>query len=625
MLDADDLPPLYDNISSLRTIDDVIEHNLFRTYNVSYADYSSFQKHKLATGTLLLHHDQLLTEKECQEIIHTVEQLGFDNSVYEKRNANRRCIIDKKLADKLLLRVYNLIHAEKLKPYGLDINPISTWKLLRINECFRISKYTSPSSGFAEHYDRQYCNSPTERSIATLIIYLNNDFTEGETIFFDKENKIYQSDITVADEIKLNGGIDTFDIYTIRPLIGRCVIFEHTLLHKSTPITTGTKYLLRTDIIYTSNDPVIWGIPYEYDKCLRYFKEAQYADLEGKNSSELYERSQSICMSYGKQSAKYNSFSWNYIITFLDNIIVLRRVCRFLYILKLNNNHLSFDSFSINRKLDFEQKYIPAFHFRKQGNHVFEYNDIPYFNENKLKCLKVVTMLTLVKCNCSQDEVTYVASYDPKTRKIIACTIPWLSYCIFNNLPCYGRLYNISTNIAPQRYVIENKLGKRKDPTIEYQFQHNIDDFLRGDSPRSSFEKLAQNISEKDSYITNLTKLAKLPSCSIFSVIRRRETYSTEKKMYLNSLIFDFSKHNIVITKQDSKAKHEECYIADISELKIPKYNHAGHVAFHNEESTTGYCTKFIKHRLINKVQFTITRSHKHVKIVAKYNSIYFF
>jgi hypothetical protein len=60
------------------------------------------------------------------------------------------------------------------------------------------------------------------------MIYLNDDFTGGETLF---EN------------------------CTIRPQTGMALFFIHHIRHKGETVAAGRKYVLRTDVMYRPDRP----------------------------------------------------------------------------------------------------------------------------------------------------------------------------------------------------------------------------------------------------------------------------------------------------------------------------------------------------------------------------------
>ncbi len=94
------------------------------------------------------------------------------------------------------------------------------------NERFRCYRY-EPGQRFAPHYDGSFARSSTERSLLTLMVYLNEGFVGGDTAFHD------------------------FGV-AARPRTGMALLFQHMLLHEGCIIETGVKYALRSDVMYAS-------------------------------------------------------------------------------------------------------------------------------------------------------------------------------------------------------------------------------------------------------------------------------------------------------------------------------------------------------------------------------------
>lgn len=93
----------------------------------------------------------------------------------------------------------------------------------RLNERLRFYAY-EPGQGFPPHTDG-YHEREGERSRLTLILFLNDNFDGGETIFSE------------LDEL-------------IRPSTGAALIFSHELWHEGRPVTRGRKLILRTDVMF---------------------------------------------------------------------------------------------------------------------------------------------------------------------------------------------------------------------------------------------------------------------------------------------------------------------------------------------------------------------------------------
>ncbi|MDI1450233.1 2OG-Fe(II) oxygenase [Polyangium sp. 6x1] len=78
---------------------------------------------------------------------------------------------------------------------------------------------------FGLHQDQSYAGDGGTRSLLTLMVYLNEGFAGGETEFPEQER-------------------------TIVPKTGDALLFQHMLLHAGKPVTNGTKYVLRSDVLY---------------------------------------------------------------------------------------------------------------------------------------------------------------------------------------------------------------------------------------------------------------------------------------------------------------------------------------------------------------------------------------
>ena len=94
-------------------------------------------------------------------------------------------------------------------------------------------------------------------SVFTVQIYLNaeEDFTGGSTRFYPD----YKPDRLASHEIKY-GHVSKFDPFTanyrrfeVSPKTGKALVFNHVFntLHDGAPVLTGTKFIMRGDILYT--------------------------------------------------------------------------------------------------------------------------------------------------------------------------------------------------------------------------------------------------------------------------------------------------------------------------------------------------------------------------------------
>ena len=84
---------------------------------------------------------------------------------------------------------------------------------------------------FAPHFDGYFSRPSGERNQLTFMVYLNEDFTGGETKFYDDDRGLR---------------------FAVRPERGTALIFVHLQLHEGAAVISGRKYVLRTDVMYTA-------------------------------------------------------------------------------------------------------------------------------------------------------------------------------------------------------------------------------------------------------------------------------------------------------------------------------------------------------------------------------------
>ena len=165
--------------------------------------------------------EAFLSPEECKNFIEKSERIGYEPATIETekgpvhiesvRNNNRIIFSDPDLAIGLWER------ARSLSP-----QKIGNSKAIGLNEMFRFYKY-EPGQLFKKHKDQSYIRNDSEASYYTILIYLNDNYTGGET---------------------------TFNEITINPQTGTALIFRHDLEHTGSEVKSGVKYVLRTDIMF---------------------------------------------------------------------------------------------------------------------------------------------------------------------------------------------------------------------------------------------------------------------------------------------------------------------------------------------------------------------------------------
>jgi len=177
------------------------------------------EKRELAKNIYLI--ENFWSTETCDEFIRKSEAQGYEAATIQTdngprlvdhiRNNNRVISKDFALAESLW---------QQLAPYAPQ--QLGESHAFGLNELFRFYKY-QPGQQFRKHRDQSYIRNSTEASYFTFMIYLNDDF---------------------------EGGTTTFDKLEVVPKKGAALIFYHYLEHAGSEVVRGTKYVLRTDIMF---------------------------------------------------------------------------------------------------------------------------------------------------------------------------------------------------------------------------------------------------------------------------------------------------------------------------------------------------------------------------------------
>merc|ERR1711874_366955 len=176
------------------------------------------ENHNLLAFTL----DNVLSAAECEDLIKkTVFRGRFRGGGRNFDRNNQRCIIDS--------QEYAGLIWERIKSHLPE-----TWNshpVVGLNERLRFLKY-SPGEYFKPHFDGSY-ERPDGKQISfiTIQLYLNEGFKGGNTTFMSSKDGTGK-DLGVV------------------PKIGRILVFQHDILHEGSVLVRGTKYTMRTDVMY---------------------------------------------------------------------------------------------------------------------------------------------------------------------------------------------------------------------------------------------------------------------------------------------------------------------------------------------------------------------------------------
>jgi len=207
--------------------------------------------------------DDFLSTSETRHLIQRTEQSGFKKSTpsgggsgrtgrEEPRSNEYTVITDQKLADQLFIRIQPFIspNLEWMQSKYFPKEGGIEWTAVGLVDRFRFYRYNRNDS-YPRHMDGSYRRTVRrfqegkevefkQQSFLTLLIYLNEDFEGGSTNFFpDSQHCRFLSDMENKEPL-----------YRIQPKTGRALVNIHTVFHEGSAVERGTKYVVRTDILF---------------------------------------------------------------------------------------------------------------------------------------------------------------------------------------------------------------------------------------------------------------------------------------------------------------------------------------------------------------------------------------
>ncbi|KAJ9655987.1 hypothetical protein H2198_005240 [Neophaeococcomyces mojaviensis] len=217
----------------------------------------------------VLIHD-LLSAEECKELLEAAEEAsGFkwEGAMVNVGNGRQEMMTDVRLCDRILWDASQLVDVlgARIKPFlpenvvtlkdcaGITgAGPVKrkeTYQMTRLNERLRFLKY-GRGMYFRPHCDGSYVTPDgSEISYLTVHLYLNGTPAVG-----DEE----RTDLFEHEKPLLGGATRFFgpgwrdeNNFDVNPTTGACLVFQHRgLIHSGEEVQQGTKYTVRTDIMF---------------------------------------------------------------------------------------------------------------------------------------------------------------------------------------------------------------------------------------------------------------------------------------------------------------------------------------------------------------------------------------
>lgn len=213
----------------------------------------------------------ILSPDECRQVIRVAEGIGYSPDTVLGIDGIV-LLADDSLMSPIYERVRPLLPQYFFAPKSDSTQ--SKFKLCGINCRWRLFRYFA-GAVYRPHIDGAWPGSGMDasgqfsddvfgdrHSRLTFLVYLNDDFEGGGTTFFQPRMsppEEAQGEAPDSDGCKYRVLVDAWGV---RPQQGSVLCFPHgdfveSLVHEGSAVTRGVKYVIRTDVLYsTSAEPV---------------------------------------------------------------------------------------------------------------------------------------------------------------------------------------------------------------------------------------------------------------------------------------------------------------------------------------------------------------------------------
>lgn len=170
----------------------------------------------------------LFSEEECHAAIARFEAIGFTPAKLHRANSD---LVEPEFRNNYSATTNDAMYAGELYARIKHHLPsaILGHRPAHMHDYLRCYRY-DVGQYFAPHRDGSIFTPPGQ-TMVTCLIYLNQDYAGGETIFVGDGGR--RPDVRVE------------------PKLGAVLLFQHPLLHQGAAVVSGRKYVLGAKIAYT--------------------------------------------------------------------------------------------------------------------------------------------------------------------------------------------------------------------------------------------------------------------------------------------------------------------------------------------------------------------------------------
>jgi len=227
----------------------------------------------------------VLTQAECDHFISVAEDVGLlDVSNHSKYRNMRRVVagsaeVAVKIFDRLRPHMAGSIQVDK-GTRSVHQDPLGAshgrWVPYGISERWRLCKYDA-GGHFSPHYDGDYRLSSSDKSLQTVMLYLNDGYRGGRTNFVDERQGLHKD-----GEGRLCASGEHL-LHRLQPEPGMALVFNHRVMHEGASLLAGSppKYMMRSEVMFRNVEPAGGALTAKDEAALALVQDADHHESNG--------------------------------------------------------------------------------------------------------------------------------------------------------------------------------------------------------------------------------------------------------------------------------------------------------------------------------------------------------
>ena len=144
-------------------------------------------------------------------------------------------------------RLWHRLPSDDVSPGRQTDTDGSSWRPVGVNPRLRFIVY-QPGGVLVPHYDAPFVAGLDERTLRSAVVSLQAAGRGGATRFLTDPQRDVPVEERDLSDLPLAAELDVLAAPAMEP--GRCLVFDHRILHDGAGVEEGMKILMRTDLLY---------------------------------------------------------------------------------------------------------------------------------------------------------------------------------------------------------------------------------------------------------------------------------------------------------------------------------------------------------------------------------------